>query len=596
MTTSGSPGNENTIAIVLFLASASISKLLLSVNHRPTSKLRRLGLGYDEDYDYDDPDDAGGCYSSSSVDDDNYHRNISRRRLSFHGYSHHQSDESDCYDGNEETNNDTGLQHSEYIAPQLRLSLNAPSEDTSSYYNPSDGYITNNGNGNMNNFEPSYQINPSTYRDSIDNYRHDSDSLYHSPLNEDANSNNNNDENKNNNNKSSFVNRRAMFASSRRGSMPTRRRSSMSSIHSTASILNSASERGLCANGSNANGTIHHSRRRISRRNSLQENLLRASNNNNNNKSSNTITSTNSVKGMQMARTKYNSRIMPERLILVRHGQSEGNVNESIYQDKPDNTLRLTKLGWEQARKAGKTLRQEILQKEKDTSYRSTASGGSSSSTTSSNNPSVHFIISPYVRTMETWHGIASAWSDPDEEFGHITDKDERRRQWYKRLQDMGITWQEDPRIREQDFGNYQDPCAIQKAKKERHRFGVFYYRFPNGESASDVFDRVSTFLDSLWRCFDMNRSKNYVLVTHGISIRVLLARYFHYSIDQFNVMLNPKNCEMCVLKHDGKGKLQLHGRYEPGKDLDFKFHKILRTVRKDKQQRRCIRISANEE
>ena len=82
-------------------------------------------------------------------------------------------------------------------------------------------------------------------------------------------------------------------------------------------------------------------------------------------------------------------------------------------------------------------------------------------------------------------------------------------------------------------------------------------------ESASDVFDRVSIFLDSLWRSFEMNRSRNYVLVTHGIAIRVFLARYFRYTIDQFNILSNPRNCEMVVLGHNGDGRLELDGRCE---------------------------------
>jgi broad specificity phosphatase PhoE len=76
-------------------------------------------------------------------------------------------------------------------------------------------------------------------------------------------------------------------------------------------------------------------------------------------------------------------------------------------------------------------------------------------------------------------------------------------------------------------------------------------------------FDRVSTFLDSLWRSFETQKAQNYVLVTHGISIRVFLARYFRYSIDQFNMLANPKNCEMVILKHDGSGRLQLDSRCE---------------------------------
>ena len=76
-------------------------------------------------------------------------------------------------------------------------------------------------------------------------------------------------------------------------------------------------------------------------------------------------------------------------------------------------------------------------------------------------------------------------------------------------------------------------------------------------------FDRVSTFLDSLWRSFESGRAQNYVLVAHGISMRVFLTRYFRYSIDQFHMLANPKNCEMVVLAHDGQGRLKLDGRCE---------------------------------
>ena len=242
------------------------------------------------------------------------------------------------------------------------------------------------------------------------------------------------------------------------------------------------------------------------------------------------------------ANKNYNSTIMPKKLVMIRHGQSEGNANEKIYAVKPDNALTLTDFGWEQAYMAGKALKENVL---------------------SSNEP-IHFILSPYVRTLETFHGILSAWCDPNEEFSHIANLQEREEKWYNLLRTKyKITWHEDPRIREQDFGNYQDPEAMKSAKKERHYFGAFYYRFPNGESASDVYDRVSTFLDSLWRSFYSQRCQNYVIITHGISIRVLLSRYYRYTIDQFHMLANPKNCEMVILEHDGCGKLQLQGRCE---------------------------------
>lgn len=283
-------------------------------------------------------------------------------------------------------------------------------------------------------------------------------------------------------------------------------------------------------------------------------------------------------------RAEYNARIMPEKVILVRHGQSMGNIDEVLYSTTPDNAMPLTDLGWEQARAAGKILKEKIL-----------AKGGT-----------VHFIVSPYVRTVETFHGIASAWCDPDDDcFTGIESHDGKVKAWYERLMEQGLTWNEDSRLREQDFGNYQNPEVIKRAKEERQRFGAFYYRFPNGESASDVFDRVSTFLDSLWRSFEMNKSQNYVLVTHGIVLRVLLTRYFRYTIDQFNILANPRNCETVILGHAGEGKLDMEGRCALELEQDpethethvkgYKFHKRLRILPRNYIRKVKARISASE-
>ena len=49
---------------------------------------------------------------------------------------------------------------------------------------------------------------------------------------------------------------------------------------------------------------------------------------------------------------------------------------------------------------------------------------------------------------------------------------------------------QEEVQLREQDFGNFQDMEGKKREKAERLRFGRFFYRFPNGESGADVYDR----------------------------------------------------------------------------------------------------------
>jgi broad specificity phosphatase PhoE len=99
-----------------------------------------------------------------------------------------------------------------------------------------------------------------------------------------------------------------------------------------------------------------------------------------------------------------------------------------------------------------------------------------------------------------------------------------------------------------------------------------------------------------------MNKSRNYVLVTHGISVRVLLARYFRYTIDQFHMLANPRNCEMIILSHDEMGRLDFSGRYELETKTDeetkeinvlgFKFHRRLRVLPDEYIRKTCIRMS----
>ena len=203
----------------------------------------------------------------------------------------------------------------------------------------------------------------------------------------------------------------------------------------------------------------------------------------------------------------------PKRLILVRHGESEGNVDHTIYASVADNALHLTEKGWMQALSAGRALK-EIVGEEQTC-----------------------FYVSPYVRTRETFHAIASAWGGLEH-----------------------VRWHEDPRIREQDFGNFQDLEATARQKEERKQFGSFYYRFPQGgESGADVYDRVSSFMESLYRHWSEHpQIDNYVLVIHGVSIAAFLMRFFKYSVDEFHQYENSTNCEMAVMERDSHARLSL--------------------------------------
>lgn len=148
-------------------------------------------------------------------------------------------------------------------------------------------------------------------------------------------------------------------------------------------------------------------------------------------------------------------------------------MNKHIYATIPDNKIELTEQGMEQAIRAGKELKHII------------------------GDESVLFLVSPFRRSKQTYHLIA------------------------EHFQSNTIRMREDPRIREQEWGNFQDPTKMRRILDEREVVGRFFYRFENGESGADVFDRVSSFMESLFREVDTQQPvQNIIIVSHGLFIR----------------------------------------------------------------------------
>jgi len=212
----------------------------------------------------------------------------------------------------------------------------------------------------------------------------------------------------------------------------------------------------------------------------------------------------------------------PKRVVLIRHGESEANVNRKITQGVPDHALHLTAKGREQALDTGERLLR-ITQRE-----------------------STQFMISPYVRTRETFNGIARAFGD------------------------TGLHVREDVQMREQDFGNFDKP-DVKELHKEKRVFGQFYYRFPEGESLADVYDRASLFLESLYRQWEHSQEENFVLVSHGLWIHIFLMRLFGYGVDQFYHLESLHNCEIIVLQLDPATQLyEIAFTWSPGQEKQY--------------------------
>lgn len=221
-------------------------------------------------------------------------------------------------------------------------------------------------------------------------------------------------------------------------------------------------------------------------------------------------------------------------IILVRHAQSEGNKNRDIHQFIPDHRVKLTTHGRGQAEEAGRQLRS--LLKPDDT---------------------IQFFTSPYRRTRETTEGILKTLTSDDP-----TPSPFPRHK---------IKVFEEPRLREQDFGNFQ-PCSAEMERmwQERADYGHFFYRIPDGESAADAYDRVSGFNESLWRQFgDEDFPSVCVLVTHGMMTRVFLMKWYHWSVEYFEDLRNVNHCEFIVMKHnDANGKYILQNELRTWSDL----------------------------
>lgn len=201
----------------------------------------------------------------------------------------------------------------------------------------------------------------------------------------------------------------------------------------------------------------------------------------------------------------------PNRIILVRHAESEGNLDRRNYQTTPDYALNITEKGRSQSVSAGNDI-SRIIQGE-----------------------TVHAYMSPYYRTRQTLNEIETVIG------ANI------------------IKSIEDPRLREQDWGHLRHPDANQNIMRERQEFSSFYYRIKDGESGADVFDRISTFLETLHRDFNKpDYPQNCLIVTHGLTLRLFLMRWFHWSVEEFESLRNPKNCQVVVLNKEINNKYKL--------------------------------------
>ncbi len=184
---------------------------------------------------------------------------------------------------------------------------------------------------------------------------------------------------------------------------------------------------------------------------------------------------------------------------LVRHGESEANTGKMSSIEVGDYSIPLSENGRKQAAEAGKRIGGDFLKQ-------------------------ALVYTSPYRRARETLDAILDAVGLAGA--------------------DGPVRTYEDPRLREVEHG-YE---ALEPQEQLRKTHGWFYYRFRGGESPADCYDRTSSFLESMMRQAERRETDRILIVTHGLTIRCFVMRFLHLSVEQFDMLANPANCDVVTI------------------------------------------------
>lgn len=203
------------------------------------------------------------------------------------------------------------------------------------------------------------------------------------------------------------------------------------------------------------------------------------------------------------------------RALIIRHGQSEGNVNPVQYIEKGDSKVGLTDLGWKQAIAAGNFL--EKYYEEDGTKHWP------------------YVFLSAYQRTQETLSGLVHGMRQ-------------------KGLQGSP-TIHLDPRLVERFSGATQQLKSIRKPVDWRiseqfaqmaeglYQKDPFVTRNMLGDSSKDIYMAVRSFMDGTMRGVDASGDDDMLIVCHGIVYREFVRAMGDLSMNA--KLPTPGNCDI---------------------------------------------------
>ena len=196
-----------------------------------------------------------------------------------------------------------------------------------------------------------------------------------------------------------------------------------------------------------------------------------------------------------------------EDIFIIRHGESDEDVNPEMKGVIHNSEMALTPKGIEQAHEVAEKLKGEIV-----------------------NSDEVTFYVSPYKRAQQTAKIILDTLKN--DKIKMITEPSIRSLNW-------GDTTMENLKEREQ----------------ERYRVGVLHYNFPNGDRSPEYVENIYDFVYRIIKekHIDNNKRECVVIVGHGFSLRIIVKAFTEMSEDDFKWIKNPPNTHVARIYFDSQ-------------------------------------------
>lgn len=232
------------------------------------------------------------------------------------------------------------------------------------------------------------------------------------------------------------------------------------------------------------------------------------------------------------------------RIFLVRHGESQANVEKTLHKTLPDHEIALSSRGMEQPAAAAEKLSKYI-----DAAWDESQANVSTSSFFF---PKLRIWNSPYRRTRDTAFRFCEALDDK-----YILDQ------------------REHVLLCEQQFGIFdglEDNEIAERFPAEFHHWnlckkhnGKFWARYPMGESPFDTSVRIHQSFGTFQRD-EKHGIKDIAIICHGTVVKLFEMMWLHKSPEWFATRKTVGNCGIVLIEN--KTSKCLFGGFKHGKEI----------------------------